>query len=152
MWLTHCFLTLNQFNYEVKSDNLLKFVSCVVVWISACETHAVNINDNSKTFKKQLMTACCFQWYSFNLQSRRCNMIWILSDFIRLSYRIARTSWLCWTWSSTRIKLYDWNSLNWSLTLTATFIKIDRASAYCTAIVSYLALKVNLTVLCNVFW
>ena len=74
MWLTHCLLTLNQFNYEVESGNLLDFVSRVVVRISACGTHAVNIDGDSKALKKQLMAAYRFRRYPFNLQSRRCNM------------------------------------------------------------------------------
>jgi len=92
----------------------------VVNRISACRTHAVNIDGDSKVLKNQLMAARRFRPYPFSLQLRRC--------------RIAHTPWLCWTRSSTGLRLYDWNPSNWLLTLTATFPKAGRALAYRTDI------------------
>jgi len=71
---------LSQFRYEVESDNLLSFISHVVNRISACRTHAFNINDDSKILKNQLMTACRFQSYSFSLQLRRCRIVTLLDS------------------------------------------------------------------------
>ena len=62
------FLTLSQSNYKVEFNSLMNFIFYVVNRISAYETHALNIDNDSIILKNQLMTACCFQLYSFSLQ------------------------------------------------------------------------------------
>jgi hypothetical protein len=67
-------LALPQFIYEVESDNLLRLISHVVNWISACRTHAVNIDGDSKVLKNQLMAARRFRPYPFSLSLRSCRI------------------------------------------------------------------------------